>query len=193
MAKLSDFIISRVRVKLLTIFLSKPGGMYYVRELTRMAKEEINAIRRELKRMQDVGMLRSEKRGNRLYYSYKTSYPFYPELLNLVIKSSPVGQQLIKNKSKLGFIKYAFLSQKLVRGLDRDPEHIDLLVIGKVIMPQLSLIVKKLEGILDTEINYSSMTEEEYKYRKDRKDPFITSVLLQPRITVIGNETKLLY
>lgn len=192
MAKLSDFIISRVRVKLLTIFLGKPGEMYYVRELTRLAGEEINAIRRELKRMQDVGMLKSEKRGNRLYYSYKTSYLFYPELLSLVAKSSPVGQQLIKNKSKLGFIKYAFLSQKLIRGLDRDAEHIDLLIIGKVIMPQLSLIVKKLEKILDTEINYSSMTEEEYKYRKSRKDPFITSILLQPRIMIIGNETKLL-
>jgi hypothetical protein len=192
MAHLSDFIISRVRVKLLTIFLSKPGEMYYVRELTRLAKEEINAIRRELKRMQDVGMLKSEKRGNRLYYTYKTSYPFYPELLNLVVKSSPVGQQLIKNKSKLGFIKYAFLSQKLIRGIDRDSEHIDLLVIGKVIMPQLSIIVKKLEKMLGSEINYSSMTEEEYKYRKARKDPFITSVLLQPRIMVIGDETKLL-
>ncbi|MBU1071028.1 hypothetical protein KKG65_01290 [Patescibacteria group bacterium] len=166
--------------------------MYYVRELTRMAKEEINAIRRELKRMQDVGMLKSEKRGNRLYYTYQTSYPFYPELLNLVIKSSPVGQQLIKNKSKLGFIKYAFLSQKLIRGIDRDAEHIDLLIIGKVIMPQLSLIVKKLEKILGSEINYSSMTEEEYKYRKSRKDPFITSVLLQPRTMIIGDETKLL-
>ncbi|MBU1200531.1 hypothetical protein KJ953_03270 [Patescibacteria group bacterium] len=192
MAQLSDFIISRVRVKLLSIFLSKPNGMYYVRELTRMAKEEINAIRRELKRMQDVGMLKSEKRGNRLYYTYQTSYPFYPELLNLVIKSSPVGQQLIKNKSKLGFIKYAFLSQKLIRGIDRDAEHIDLLIIGKVIMPQLSLIVKKLEKILGSEINYSSMTEEEYKYRKSRKDPFITSVLLQPRTMIIGDETKLL-
>lgn len=192
MAKLSDFIISRVRVKLLTIFLERPNEMYYVRELTRLAKEEINAIRRELKRMQDVGMLKSEKRGNRLYYTYKTSYPFYPELLRLVIKNSSIGQQLIKNKSKLGFVKYAFLSQKLIKGLDRDPEHIDLLVIGKVIMPQLSIIVKKLEKLLGSEINYSSMTEEEYKYRKSRKDPFITSVLLQPRIMIIGDETKLL-
>jgi hypothetical protein len=192
MAKLSDFIISGVRVKLLTIFLSKPGEMYYVRELTRIAKEEINAIRRELARMQNVGMLKSEKRGNRLYYTYQISYPFYPELLNLVVKSSPVGQQLTKNKSKLGFIKYAFLSQKLIRGQERDPEHIDLLVIGKVIMPQLSLVVKKLEKTLGSEINYSSMTEEEYKYRKERKDPFITSVLLQPRTMIIGDETKLL-
>ncbi len=192
MAKLSDFIISRVRVKLLTIFLSKPDGLYYVRELTRLAKEEINAIRRELARMKEVGMLKSEQRGNRLYYSYRTSYPFYPELQNLIIKSSPLGQQLIKNRSKLGFIKYAFVSQKLIRGLERSSDHIDLMIIGKVIMPQLSLIVKKLEKILETEINYSSMTEEEYKYRKTRKDPFITSVLLQPRIMLIGSEIKLL-
>ncbi len=59
-------------------------------------------------------------------------------------------------------------------------------------MPQLDQIVKKLEKRLDTEINYSSMTEEEFKYRKNRKDPFITNVLLQPHIMLIGSEDKLL-
>jgi len=59
-------------------------------------------------------------------------------------------------------------------------------------MPQLDQIVKKLEKKLDTEINYSSMTEEEFKYRKNRKDPFITDVLLHPHIMLIGSENKLL-
>lgn len=192
MAKLSDFITSRVRIKLLQVFLSQPQEMFYVRQLTRLTDEEINAVRRELARMQDAGMLKSEKRGNRLYYHFRSSYPFFSELLSLVVKTSSVGKLVINNRSKLGFIKYAFISERLVRGLPRQDEEVDLVVIGKVIMPQLDQIVKKLEKKLDTEINYSSMTEDEFHYRKNRKDPFISQVLLQPRVMLIGSQEKLL-
>lgn len=192
MAKLSDLIISKVRVKLLKIFLSQTKEMFYVRQLTRITKEEINAIRRELDHLQKAGLLTSEKRGNRLYYAVKTSFALYPELTNLVIKSSGLGRLIIKNRSQLGFIKFAFVSQKLVRGLKREPEEVDLMIIGKVIMPQVSLLVKQIEKTLNTEINYSCMTEEEFNYRKSHKDPFIVKVLLQSRLTLIGDEVQLL-
>lgn len=192
MAKLSDFITSRVRIKLLQAFLSQPQEMFYVRELTRLVEEEINAVRRELSRMQNAGMVQSEKRGNRLYYQFRPNYPFFSELLSLVTKTTPVGRSIINNRSKLGFVKYAFVSERLVRSLPRQEDEVDLVIIGKVIMPQLDQIVKKLEKKLETEINYSSMTEEEFKYRKNRKDPFITNILLHPRIMLIGSENKLL-
>lgn len=192
MAKLSDFITSRVRIKLLQVFLSQPHEMFYVRQLTRLTSEEINAIRRELARMQDAGMVQSEKRGNRLYYHFRSGYPFFSDLLSLVTKTTPVGRSIVNNRSKLGFVKYAFISERLIRRLPRQENELDLIIIGKVIMPQLDQIVKRLEKELGTEINYSSMTEEEFKYRKDRKDPFITDVLLHPHIMLIGSEHKLL-
>jgi hypothetical protein len=192
MAKLSDLIISKVRVKLLKIFLSQPKEMYYVRELTRLTKEEINAIRRELEHLKSIGLLQSEKRGNRLYYSVRKAYSLYPELSNLVAKSTGAGRFIIKNRSKLGFVKFAFVSQKLLRGQKRDPEEVDLMMVGKTIMPQVSLLIKSLEKMLSTELNYSCMTEEEFTYRKSHRDPFIIKVLLQPRITLIGDEIQLL-
>ena len=166
--------------------------MFYVRELTRATKEEINAVRRELEHLQKAGLLKSEKRGNRLYYSVKTSFSIYPELSNLVSKSSGLGRLVLKNRSKLGFVKFAFVSQKLTRGLPRDPEEVDLMLIGKIIMPQVAIIVKSAEKLLNTEINYSCMTEDEFKYRMNHQDPFIIKVLLQPRVTLIGDEIQLL-
>ncbi len=192
MAKLSDLIISKVRVKLLKLFLSQTKEMFYVRQLTRITKEEINAIRRELGHLQKAGLLKSEKRGNRLYYSVRPTFTLYPELTNLVMKSTGFGRLIIKNRSKLGFVKYAFASQKLCRGLVRDPEEVDLMIIGKVIMPQLALLIKQIEKMLNTELNYSCMTEEEFNYRKSHKDPFIVKVLLQSRMTLIGDEIQLL-
>lgn len=191
MAKLSDLIISKVRVKLLKIFLGNVRGLYYVRELTRMTKEEINAIRRELENLLKVGLLQSEKRGNRLYYSVKTSYYMYAELVNLVTKSTGVGKIVTKNRNKLGFVKFLFITHKLARGLERKPEDVDLLIVGKVIMPQVAVLAKALEKQLSTEINYSCMTEDEFNYRKSHQDPFITKVLLQPKVMLIGDEINL--
>ena len=45
---LRDLMVSKVRVKLLQIFLSQPKEMFYVRQLVRATGEEINAVRREL-------------------------------------------------------------------------------------------------------------------------------------------------
>ena len=191
MAKLSDLIVSKVRVKLLKIFLGQSKNLFYVRELTRLTKEEINAIRRELENLSKAGLLTSEKRGNRLYYSVKTSYELYPELVNLLAKSTGAGILLIKNRSKLGFVKYLFISQKLSRGLVRGPEDVDMVIVGKLIMPQVNQTVRAVEKILNTEINYSCMTEEEFNYRKSHKDPFIIKVLLQPKIVLIGDEISL--
>ena len=191
MAKLTDFMVSRVRAKLIKIFLSRPTEMYYVRVLTRAAKEEINAVRRELARMTEKGMVKNEKRGNRLYYQFRESYPFYEQLLYIVAKTTSLGKALIGNKSKLGFIKFAFLSGRFIRGLKRGPNDVDLVVIGQVISPQLAIIVKDYEEATGTEVNYSTMTEEEFGYRLSRKDPFITGILIQPRVMIIGADVDM--
>ena len=77
MNSLQDFMISKVRVKMMELFFVHTEEMYYVREITRSIKEEINAVRRELDRMLTEGILKSEQRGNRLYYSLNTKYLFF--------------------------------------------------------------------------------------------------------------------
>ncbi|MCX6724543.1 MAG: transcriptional regulator, partial [Candidatus Shapirobacteria bacterium] len=64
---LQDLMVSKVRVKLLQTFLSQPKEMFYIRQLVRLLSEEINAIRRELQRMERLGMVKKENRGNRIY------------------------------------------------------------------------------------------------------------------------------
>lgn len=193
MAKLSDFMVSRVRVKLFKLFLSRPQDMFYVRELTRLTGEEINAIRRELSHMEEAGIVKQEHRGNRLYYIFRTSYAFYPELLALVAKTTSIGKDIIDNKAKLGKVKFAMLNGRFTRGLPKaTPDQVDLLVVGQVILPQLAILVRTFEAQTKREVNYTVMTEEELAYRKSRRDPFILSVLYSSRIMLIGDEEELL-
>jgi len=192
MANLSDFITSRVRAKLLEEFLVNPKEMLYVRQLTRQVKEEINAVRRELSHLQEAGIVKSEKRGNRLYYQANPSYLFSPELIAIVAKISGLGREVLKNRQKLGFVKYAFMSTRLIKKGNRPDDQVDLMFIGDIIMPQLNQLVKNYEIEKKVEVNYSVMTEEEFNYRKNGRDPFILSILRYPRIMLIGDDDRLL-
>lgn len=191
MASLQDFIISKVRIKLLEVFLTDPEEMFYIRELTRKIDEEINAVRRELIHMQECGMVRDEKRGNRLYYTFNKSYLFHKELMSMVAKSSGLGHAIAKTSPKLGHIKFAMISGRFARHMPRAKDTVDLLIIGDLILPQLAELVREQEAKLSREINYTVMTEAELSYRKTHSDPFIGRILESSRVMLIGDEEEL--
>ncbi len=188
MSSLQDFMISRVRVKMIELFYSNPEEMYYVREITRAIKEEINAVRRELERMIGNGMLRSEERGNRLYYQLNTRYLYHQELQQMVVKSSGLGSRIRKLRRKLGQVTFVMFSGKFVRGMTASQGEVDLLVVGDVVLPELEDLIKKEEKKLEREINYAVFSDEEFEFRKTRRDPFLMDVLYGTRVMVLGSE-----
>jgi len=187
-----DLITSKSRIKVLHVLLENPTEMYHVRELVRRTGDEINAVRRELSFLEKKGILNREPRANRVYYSLSKNYPFYFDLLRLGAKSLGLGAAILKNRAKLGKIKYAALSGKFVRRLPKNPEDIDVLVVGTVVLPELALLVREEEKRVNSEINYTVMAEEEFDFRKKRRDPFILSILLGSKIMVIGDEESML-
>lgn len=189
---LSDLITSRARVKLLNVFLSYPTEMFHVRELVRRTGDEINAVRRELSYLEKRGVLNKEPRANRVYYFLSKNYEFYYDLLKIGSKIIGLGEAVLKNRVKLGRIKYTMFSGRFARRLPKGPEDVDLLVVGAVVLPELALLVREEEKRLDTEINYTVMTEDEFDFRKKKRDPFILSILTGSRVMLIGDEESML-
>ncbi len=188
----SDLITSKTRVKILELFLENPGEMFHVREAVRRVDEEINAVRRELIHLEKNGILKREPRVNRVYYYLDKSYPYFFDLITIHAKTVGLGFDIISNRVKLGKIKFAMLSGKFARGIRENPDDVDLLVVGTVVVPELTLLVRQEEARKKLEINYTVMTEEEFTFRKKRQDPFINSVIFKPRVMLIGDEEQLL-
>jgi len=184
-------MVSKVRAKLLSTFLSQPKEMFYIRQLVRLIGEEINAIRQELKRMEKKGMVKKESRGNRIYYWFNKEHPLYQDILSMVCKIVGLGGEIVKKKSKLGNVRYALLSGRLAKGLPPRAEGVDLLVIGEINLPGLSSIIREQEAKLGREINYSVMTKEEFDFRRKRRDPFLMGILSDSKIMLIGEEEGL--
>jgi hypothetical protein len=186
-----DLITSKTRIKILHLFLGNLGQMFHVREIVRRVEEEINAVRRELMLLDKKGILNREARANRVYYSLDTNYPFYADLIKIHAKESGLGSDIVKNRSKLGKIKYAMVSGDFAKNAENNGEKVDLLVVGVVVLPELSLIIKQEEQRKKREINYTIMSEDEFNFRKSRRDPFISSIIHGSRVMLIGDEESL--
>ena len=188
---LIDILISKVRVKVLELFLGNPGQIYHVREKVRRVDEEINAVRRELARLEKTGLLTSEWRANRRFYATRREYIFFNELLSIINKTVGLGGTIIANKQKVGKIKYAMLSSFFVKGKPYTQNDVDLFVVGTIVLPELSSIIREEEARRAREINFTPMTEEEFNFRKNRRDPFVMGILAKPRVMLIGDEEEM--
>ncbi len=189
---MEELFVSKVRAKIFQLFLTSTESLFHVREIVRRVDEEINAVRRELARMEKYGMVSSEWRANRRLYRFRKDYHFYPELLGLVIKSVGMGEGIIKNKLKLGRVKYGMISTRFVKNRETASDDVDLLVVGQIVLPELQAIIADEQAKREKEINYSFMDEAEFNFRVRRRDPFILKVLIQPKIMLMGDENDLL-
>lgn len=90
---LDVFITSRVRRKIIVVYAKFPDFKTHVRGLAKLIKEDAGNIQRELKRLEKVGFLTSEKQGNTKIYSTNKNFPIFKELQGIVLKSQRPSQQ----------------------------------------------------------------------------------------------------
>ena len=192
MANLGDIITSKVRIKILELFFSNTKELYHVRGIVREISEEINAVRRELTKLEKDGILRKEPRGNRVYYFVRPEHQFFGDLISMVAKTMGLGRQLIENKNKIGKVGFIMFSGKFVRVKDRKrDEDVDILVVGDVVLPELASLIRVEESKRSREINYTVMGRDEFDFRKKRRDPFLLGILAGSRVMIIGDEEDL--
>ncbi len=192
MAELGDFITSKVRIKILELLYSNPNEMYHVRGIVRETKEEINAVRRELAKLEKVGMVRKEPRGNRIYYWTRSDYPMHGDLVSLVSKTTGLGAEIVVNKNKIGKPNFVMFSGRFARRKERKrDDDVDILVVGEIVLPELATLIRAEESRRGDEINYTVMSREEFEFRKRRRDPFLLGILAGSRVMIVGDEENL--
>lgn len=184
---LERLFTSRTRVKILTLFILSPQRELHVREIARLVQENINAVRRELANLEEIGLLKSSQRGNLKQYTVNTAMPLYEELASMILKTEGVAKILKDHLDELGSIQTAFIYGSFSRHNAQLTSDIDVFIIGTIKENILISAIHDLEKQLTREINYVLFTQEEFIKRKRKKDPFITNVLKEPKIMLLGD------
>lgn len=192
MAGLADIITSKVRIEILELFFANPNEMYHVRGVVREIKEEINAVRRDLSRLEKAGVLKKEPRGNRVYYFLRQDYPMFGDLLSMISKTTGLGAQLMDSKNKVGKPTIIMFSGHFARHKKRvKDDEVDILIVGEVNLPDLATLIRMEESKRGYEINYTVMSRDEFEFRKKRRDPFLQGILSASRVMILGDELNL--
>lgn len=184
---------SKTRVKLLSLFYNNPERPFYVREITRKIDEQINSVRRELQNLLNIGIVRSVNQGNRLYYEVNSKYKFYHEFQSIFskmpakskeIKQTKEDDQILKRAQKAGNVHVLFLTGAFVRGSN---QQIDIFIVGDMNKAKLAQIVAELEKEMTRELNYTAMRLEDFDYRRNLNDRFLTDILDAKKVVLFDN------
>lgn len=190
---------SKTRVKLLQLFYSNPNRSFYVREITRKIDEQINSVRRELSNLLNVGIIISENTENKLYYEVNQKYEYFEPLQEIF--GSGVKKKRAKTASKtdepvpqddeykaLGKVELVVYTGQFTRD---ERAGIDLLIVGNINTNALDKFIAELEEKEGKELRYTMMTLDDFKYRRQIKDRFITGIVEAKKQVVIDTENLL--
>jgi predicted nucleotidyltransferase/predicted transcriptional regulator with HTH domain len=182
---------SKLRQKLLRYFFLHPGESFYLRELERTLDLSVGNIRRELKKLEQLGLFTLKKMGNLSYYSLNKNCPFYNELRGIILKTSGLGDAIKDALEKISEIKFAFIYGSFARGEEISSSDVDLMIIGNVDRSQLTSKLYEIEKKLGRQVNLLVYSTKEWFDRIKKKNVFIGNILKGKLIMLIGDESEL--
>ena len=95
LSNLEVLFSSVARVHVLNLFVMHSDSQFYQREIERETGQPIRAVQREVKRLEEVGLLTRSTEGNRVFYRLDPDFPLLAELTALFQSATgiePVAQ-----------------------------------------------------------------------------------------------------
>ncbi|MDD5341071.1 MAG: hypothetical protein PHC97_01385 [Patescibacteria group bacterium] len=180
---------SQSRVRLLQIFLANPDEKYFVRELTRSLNSQINAVRRELENLEDLGVIKiseeieEKKNQKKKYYKVNTDFILYHELKSIFQKAQfLLEKRFAKSVRKIGKVYFLALTGSFVGKKD---VPIDIIAVGSLGKKKFEKIIRSFQKDLKRELNYTLLDREEFDYRRSVADRFLYNILDSDKIVLI--------
>jgi len=182
---------SKIRRDLLVLFFTNITERYYLRELQRRFGYSAGSIRRELVKLENDGLLVTQRTGNLLFYSLNTRHPLFKELKSIVAKTVGIEGGIRNGLSRVKNIRTAFIYGSFAAKRETGKSDIDLMIVGEPNTTRLNGVVAELEHRLNREINTTIYSTSEYRDKKDSKTGFIRDLLKNPKIMLIGKKDDL--
>jgi predicted nucleotidyltransferase len=190
MNRLAELLSSRARAEIFRLLFGGRGEELHVREIERRSGLNNSTLRQELRKLVRLDLVQSRRDSNRVYYRAKVENPLYPEIRNLVLKTSGLSD-VLKSALRDKRIRVAFVFGSIASGEEKAGSDVDLMVIGQLGLRDLSHLLSGIEEKIGREVNPHILREEEFRKRIRAKEHFVSSVMETPKIFIIGSQREL--
>jgi len=190
---LSAALFSNTQQRVLGLLFGQPERSFFATELIELSGGGSGAVQRELKRLDESGLVTVKRVGNQKHYQANPQSPIFAELCGIVQKTVGLAEPL--RAALLPFddaIAAAFVYGSVAKRSDTAESDIDLMVVSDSM--QYADLFSALEEVatqLGRTINPTIYTLQEFTKRVKQKNAFLTRVLAQPKVWLIGGENEL--
>jgi predicted nucleotidyltransferase len=189
----ADALFPKVRQRVLAVLFGMPDRSFYANEVIGLAQSGTGAVQRELAALSGAGLITARKQGNQRHYQANSSAPVFAELRGLVLKTMGLADVLRAALAPVAAqIDAAFVYGSVAKLQDTVHSDVDVLIIST------SLGYADVFGALEAatqqlgrKLNPTLYKPADLAKRIAQDTAFVTRVLQQPKIWLIGNEETL--
>ena len=193
MTSTADALFPAARQRVLAVLFGSPDRSFYANELIALARSGTGAVQRELASLLAAGLVTVRDQGNQKHYQANAASPVFAELRGLVLKTVGLADVLRAALAPLeDQVAAAFVYGSVARQQDTAASDVDVLIVSDAL--GYAEVFSALEGPAQTlgrSINPTLYTRAELARRRAQDNAFVTRVLDQPRIWLMGDEEAL--
>ena len=190
---MADALFPKVRQRVLAVLFGNPGRSFYANEVIALAQSGTGAVQRELTALLDAGLLIMTKRGNQKHFQANAAAPVFAELRGLVLKTMGLADVLRAALAPLeAQISAAFVYGSVAKHEDTAQSDIDVLIVSSTLgYADVFGALESATTQLGRKVNPTLYTPQDIAKRLAQDNAFVSRVLQQPKIWLIGSEEQL--
>ena len=189
-SSLADALFPKGRQRVLAVLFGNPGRSFYANEVIALAQSGTGAVQRELAALSEAGLLTVTRQGKQKHYQANADAPVFAELRGLVLKTMGLADVLSAALAPLASqIDLAFVYGSVARQQDTAHSDIDLMIVSAgLAYAEVFGALESACATLGRQVNPTLYTPAELAKRISQDNAFVTRVLQQPKIWLIGTE-----
>ncbi|MBN8716482.1 MAG: nucleotidyltransferase domain-containing protein [Xanthomonadales bacterium] len=190
---LADALFTTTQQRVLGCLFGEPGRTFSISELIQTTGAGSGAVQREVARLAGSGLVLMTPLGNQKRYHANPDAPIHDELVAIVRKTFGLAAPLREALAPLANrVQMAFVYGSVAKGSDTAASDIDLMLVTEdLTYPEVMAALHPLIERLGRDINPTLYTPADLRKRIAAGNSFITRVLAQPRLWLIGGEHDL--
>ncbi|NNU42301.1 nucleotidyltransferase domain-containing protein [Ramlibacter montanisoli] len=190
---MADALFPRVRQRVLALLFGNPGRSFFASEVIALAQSGSGAVQRELADLAAAGLLKVTSQGNQKHYQANDAAPVFPELRSLVLKTFGLADVLRAALEPLSpRIGLAFVFGSIAKQQETAASDVDVLIVSQDLgYADTFEALEPASLSLGRPVNPTVYTPAQIARKVKQDNAFVTRVLHQPKIWLIGSEEAL--
>jgi len=190
---MADALFAKVQQRVLGVLFGNPHRTFYANEVIGLARSGTGAVQRELARLEASGLVTVARVGKQKHYRANAGSPVFEELRALVLKTSGLADVLRTALAPVSAdIRAAFVYGSIAKGQDTASSDIDLMVVSdRLSYADVFGALEEASARLGRKVAPTIYSSQELSRRVKQDNAFVTRVLAQPKLWLIGDESVL--